>query len=1028
MGDLMRPLPFGVLLEWALAEYHVHGSIFGLGAEHFFVPAEGRAIRDPMGHAIATPIGPAAGPHTQLAPNIVVAYLAGARFIELKTVQVMDGEAIRAAVAKPCINAEDEGFNCEWSTELTVGQAFDEYVRAHLAIAVLAVELGLSDGDDVAYNASVGYDLAGVSTPLIDGFIEGLRDASATPVYRDAVAWLGAHLDRFTRFGRSHLERLSPHICDSITLSTLHGCPADEIERIANHLLDKGLHTFVKANPTMLGYDAARGILDGLGYSHITFDDHHFVGDLQFDDAVAMFGRLAAKAEAAGLVFGVKLSNTLPNDVTRGELPAEEMYMSGRALAPLTLALAAKLSHAFDGRLPISYSGGADATNIEAILATGIQPVTVATTLLKPGGYARLHQMAHLASGAMRDHDRVDVAALDALVARVIADERVHKRHREKVGSRKTASPLPLTDCFTAPCEHGGCPIEQQIPEYLTLVAAERYAEAFAEIARDNTAPTITGVLCSQPCREHCTRLDYDTSIDMRGVKLAAADAAQEAFIAATTPAPLVTSARVAVIGAGPGGVAAALFLRRNGVDVEVFEKLDGPYGIVRYIIPTFRITREQIDRDFRLAVAAGVVFHFGCDPAYELVQLRARFDDVVVATGAWGRGRSPVVTGGEHVVDALGFLWEHVNGSGAHLGRRVAVVGAGDVAMDCARTALRTPGVEHVTVVYRRTEPFMPAAQEDVNTVRAEGIEILELLSPISYDGGVLRCERTQLGDRDASGRRTTRGTGAYVDLEFDDVIDATGAVIDPERYTANGIAVDERGRPRVDATFEAEVAGGLTGVYVVGDGRLGTHTIVRAIADAKVAARAILATHGVRADFDHSPAAVFTPLAVLAGRRGVLRDRLAPPAEGTRCLRCDEVCEICTEVCPNRANVAIAVPGFTDPRQIVHLDGLCNECGNCGTFCPHAGLPYRDKITVFWTREDFEDSGNTGFLALPPDVDDGAAYLVRLPSGEVRTHLSGADDLPADLGRVLAVLEAEHPYCLRAGLEPHELEGAAP
>lgn len=1020
MGDLMRPLPFGALMTWALQEYRAHGSVFGLGPEHVFHPAAGRTIHDPMGHALATPIGPAAGPHTQLAANIVTSYLAGARFVELKTVQVMDGESIRAAVAKPCINALDEGFNCEWSTELTVGQALDEYVRAHVAIRVLAVELGIGDGDDVASNASVGYDLEGISSPLIDGFLEGLRDASDTSAYREALAWLEANLDRFEHFNRDDLARLTPHVTDSVTLSTLHGCPAGEIERIATHLLGKGLHTFVKANPTMLGYDAARTILDNLGYSHITFDDHHFRGDLQFDDAVPMFRRLADRAAVAGLTFGIKLSNTLPNYVTRGELPAEEMYMSGRALAPLTLALAAKLSHAFDGRLPISYSGGADATNIADILATGIQPVTVATTLLKPGGYARLTQLAGLATTAMRDADGIDVAALDALVARVLADERVHKRHREKVGSRKTTSPLPLTDCFKAPCEHGGCPIEQQIPEYLTLVAQQRYAEAFELIARDNTAPTITGVLCSEPCRDHCTRVDYDTAIDIRGVKLAAADAAQPAYMRAIIPAPLRPVARVAVIGAGPAGIAAALFLRRNGLDVEVFEKAVGPYGIVARIIPSFRITPEQIRRDFCLAQAAGVVFHFGCDPDYDLAELRTRFHRVIVATGSWGRGASPVREGGEHVVDALDFL-AATHGGGTFPGRRIAVVGAGDVAMDCARTARRLPGVEHVALVYRRTEPFMPAAQEDVNAVRAEGIEILELLAPISWDGATLRCERTELGAYDA-GRRTTHGTGELVDLPFDTVIGATGATIDPHHYHANGIATDERGRPRLGPAYEARTATGLGGVHVIGDGRLGPDTVVRAIADAKVVARAILTAHGIRPDFDRSPAALFTPEQVIAGRRGILQDRIAPPAEGARCLRCDQVCEICTEVCPNRANVAIPVPGFADPRQIVHLDGLCNECGNCGTFCPHAGLPYRDKVTVFWTREDFEASTNVGFLP----IDDGGAYLVRLRGGEVVTHRRGARDLPSDLARILAALEAEHPWYLM-NLDEREPEGAA-
>ncbi len=622
----------------------------------------------------------------------------------------------------------------------------------------------------------------------------------------------------------------------------------------------------------------------------------------------------------------------------------------------------------------------------------------------------------------MRDADGVDVAALESLAAAVRADERTHKRHREKVGSRKTSSPLPLTDCFTAPCEHGGCPIGQQIPEYLTLTAAGRYADAFRLIARDNTAPTITGVLCSQPCRHHCTRLDYDTALDIRGVKLAAADAAQEEYLAALAPAPLVSDAPVAVIGAGPAGIAAALFLRRNGMPVEVFEKLDRPYGIVSHIIPAFRISAGQIDRDYRLALAAGVTFHFGCDPHYDIAELRSRFDHVIVATGSWGRGVTPVATGGEHVVDALDFLRAAHTGGGAPAGRRVAVIGAGDVAMDCARTARRLPGVEHVSVVYRRTEPFMPAAQEDVNAVRAEGIEIAELLAPLSYDGVTLRCERTALGPYDAAGRRAVHGTGEVVDLPFDTVIGATGATIDAGPYRANGIVVDERGRPRLGPAYEAEITGGLTQVYVIGDGRLGPDTVVRAIADAKVVARAILARHRIRPDFDAPPAAVFTPAQVLAARRGVLRDPLAPPAEGGRCLRCDQVCEICTEVCPNRANVAITVPGFTDPRQIIHLDGLCNECGNCGTFCPHAGLPYRDKVTVFWAREDFADSAATGFLAL----DDGT-YLVRLPSGEVRTHHRGGADLPADLERFLGVLEGEHPYLLRAAPAAPELEGAA-
>ncbi len=1008
MSDVLRPLAFGSLVGWALDEHARHGSVFGLPAHHVHHP-RGRRVRDAFGHLVAVPVGAAAGPHTQLAQNIVTAYLAGARVIELKTVQVLDGEVIRAAVPKPCIHAEDEGQNCEWSTELTVRQALTEYVHAHLAIRVLAVELGLGDGDDVVFDASVGYELDGIRGPVVDGFLEGLRDATRTDAWHLATTWLEANLGRFEHFDGQHLARVPTRVCDSVTISTMHGCPAAEIERIAEHLLGKGLHTSVKCNPTLLGYDTVRGTLDRLGYAHVAFDDSHFTADLQYDEAVAMFTRLAARAEASGLVFGLKLSNTLPNDVTRGELPAPEMYLSGRALLPLTLTLAARLARTFDGRLPISYAGGADASTVAEIVRTGIQPVTVATTLLKPGGYARLGQLARLATPVMRDFHSIDPDAVDALLARVLADPRTHKRHREKVRSRKTTSPLGLTDCFTAPCEHGGCPIGQQVPAYLALVAEGRIAEAFDVVARDNTAPTITGVLCPEPCRAHCTRVDYDRGIDIRGVKLAAADAAQEQHVAATTPTPLVAGVRVAVVGAGPAGIATAVFLRRNGIAVEVHEKLDAPYGIVRHVIPTFRVTRDQVDRDYRLAVATGVEFRFGCPADYDLAHLRRRFDHVVVATGAWGRSPSPVRDGAGHVRDALEVLREAQSRDGARLGRRVAVIGAGDVAMDCARTALRAAGVEHVALVYRRTEPFMPAAQEDVDAVRAEGIEIDELLAPVSYDGSVLRCERTELADYAADGRRTTRGTGTFVELDVDTVIGATGATVDPDQYDANGIARDDLGHPRLDADLRATVGDGTTEVYVAGDGRRGPATVVRALADAKVVARAILRAHGIRFDADRPPAVVFTPHDVLVGRRGVLADRVAPPAEADRCLHCDEVCEVCVEVCPNRANVAVAVPWSADAYQVVHLDALCNECGNCGTFCPSAGLPYRDKPTVFWTLADFEGSPNAGLLA----IDDG--YLVRLPSGEVVTHHRGRRDLPDDLERLLTALEADHPWLLR-------------
>lgn len=1006
MSDFMRPMSFDHLMTWARTELAHDGAIFGIHASKFWHPETHRTITDSFGDQIANPVGPAAGPSTQLSGNILACYLSGARFMELKTVQKIDGAELMAAVAKPCIEMMDEGYNCEWSTELTVEDAFDEYVRAWFACAFWGRELGIGWVGDTAFNMSVGYDLEGIKLPKIDNFIEGLKDASATPVWAECYGWLEANLGTFTNFTADDLAAISTQISNSVTLSTLHGCPADEIELIANHLLtEKGLNTFVKCNPTMLGYDYARATLDRLGFDYIVFDDHHFLADLQFSDAVPMLQRLREKAAGLGLRFGVKLTNTFPVEVKAGELPSEEMYMSGRSLLVLSMSLALKLSEAFDGQLPISYSGGVDALNIEQVLATGIQPVTVASTVLKPGGPERFDQMAKLAAKHMSDAGPIDVALLRTAVDEIFADPAYHKRYREKFPTRKTSSELPLTDCFKAPCEHGGCPIHQQIPEYLTLTADGKYDEAFEVIALDNTSPTINGVLCSQDCRTECTRLDYDVSINIRQVKLVASDHAQQAFSAAQVAPPLVTASKVAIIGAGPAGIGAAMFLRRNGIDVEVFEKLDGPYGIVNYIIPKFRISTEQILRDFKLATDLGVVFHFNADPDYDIAELKKTYSHVIVATGSWGRCPNPVTEGQELVIDALDFLWESINSGGAKVSGKVAVIGAGDVAMDCVRTASRVPEVEKAFIVYRRNEPNMPATQEEVNEVRHEGLEMMELVAPVSYDGKVLHCEQMVLGAKDASGRRSMSGTGTFVDIEANYVVGATGATIDTEPMTRNGIEVDARGRAKLDASFQATVPG----VYVIGDGRLGPKTIVQAIADAKVAARAILAEFGVTADYDLPHPTVHGNSEKIRAGRALLILPMAGQAEGSRCLSCQDICEICTEVCPNRANVSVAVPGYADPFQIVHIDGLCNECGNCNTFCPHAGKPYKDKITTFWTHEDFEESTNVGFLRT------ASGYTVRLPGGEV-AEITGASDakLPSDMARVLTALEADYDYLL--------------
>jgi putative selenate reductase len=314
---------------------------------------------------------------------------------------------------------------------------------------------------------------------------------------------------------------------------------------------------------------------------------------------------------------------------------------------------------------------------------------------------------------------------------------------------------------------------------------------------------------------------------------------------------------------------------------------------------------------------------------------------------------------------------------------------------------------VQEAVIVYRRTEPYMPATQHEVNLVRTEGLTMRELLAPISYDGTTLRCEQMRLSEEDDSGRRAVVGLGTFVNLPFDTVIGATGATVQTDAYARNGLAQNARALAVVDACFQSSI----DNVYVIGDGRIGPSTIVRSIADAKTAVRAILHKEHLGVDYDSRPKKVQRDQHEVHGRRGLLITAINGKAEGDRCLTCDVICEVCTEVCPNRANVAVTVPGFADPRQIVHIDGLCNECGNCGTFCPHAGLPYKDKITIFWTREDLEDSTNIGFLPLT----DGA-YLTRLPDGSVREHRLDQEDLPQGMIKVLAAIKKDYSFMLAA------------
>ena len=982
MSEKMYPIPFAKLMNWVLSEYRQEGTVFGVRG---FYKADPRKTLSIFGERIETPFGPAAGPNSQLAQNIIAAYVDGARFFEVKTVQQMDGEDLARCVPRPCILAEDEGYNQEWSTELTVEQARDEYIKAWCALKVLSGLWGLGSPEGFVFNMSVGYDLAGIKGPKVDGYIEAMKDASDTAQFAECKRVLKELLPGH----ESWIDAISPHVSRSVTLSTLHGCPPEEIERIATYLItEKHLHTFVKCNPTILGYRTARNTLDKMGYDYVAFDEHHFKEDLQWADAVPMFERLSALAGEQGLQFGLKLSNTFPVDTTRGELPNDEMYMSGRALFPLTIEMCGRISRQFGGSMKISFAGGADWFNCDKLFSAGIWPITVATTILKPGGYKRLAQLCEkTASLPFVPFTGTNTEAIAALSAACHTDPR-HVKPIKPLPSRKSQEPVPWFDCFEAPCE-GGCPIGQDIPEYIELCQQGRYAEALRLITEKNPLPFITGTICAHRCMGKCTRTFYDDPVQIRAVKLLAAEKGYDALMASIEKPKPVSGKKAAIVGGGPTGMAAAYFLGRAGIACTIFERESRLGGVVRQVIPAFRISDEAIDRDAALIAAYGAEIKTDT-PAPTVEALKAQgYTHVFYAVGAWKPGRLELPG---RVLPVIPWMKAMKAGVDQEALGHVAVVGGGNTAMDAARLAIRE-GAKSVTLVYRRTMRYMPADPQELELAVADGVRFLELAAPIKQENGTLLCEKMTLGEADASGRRAPVPTGSYLEIKCDLVISAVGEQIDPTVFEISGVELNAKGRPAFQTNLEH--------VYVGGDALRGPATVVEGIADAARFAEAVIGeAHAVS-----YPEGCRPSVEKAVERKGILAPAGPAMGEGARCLRCDTVCENCVDVCPNRANAAVTLPDGS--VQILHIDELCNECGNCAAFCPYASEPCKDKLTLFRGKAELEDSANCGFCFLPE-----GGLLIRLREGVRALKAEKWNTLPGKLPDLIEAVRTRYSW----------------
>ena len=399
MSDRMTPVSFPEMLTRLTQEYRNYGTFCG-------VPV----IRE----AIKLLIGPAAGPHTQLAGNIVAAYAAGATCYELKTVQILEGEELN--IKKPCIYVGHEVYNTEWSTELTAEQAGNEYIKAYLLIKVLSREFNLREAGNLHFIISVGYDYEGIRSPKIDAFLNNMLRASGTGEWQEDIAYLKEHVHEFQNLTLEDIRRIEEAdvISDTAALSTMHGCESSQIAKIAVYLIEeKGLNTFIKLNPTLAGREEIRKLFDKKGYHGIDYPEEIFDKDIDLDTAVRIIRSCKEAADRRKKIFGVKMTNTFPvragkqkpngeklnaeklntEKLNTEKLNAEEMYLSGPALYPIALRAASLLAEHLGEDIPISYSGGADDTNILDLFAAGLHSVTVSSMLLKPGGYKNLSRL-----------------------------------------------------------------------------------------------------------------------------------------------------------------------------------------------------------------------------------------------------------------------------------------------------------------------------------------------------------------------------------------------------------------------------------------------------------------------------------------------------------------------------------------------------------------------------------------------------------------------------------------------------------
>lgn len=547
----------------------------------------------------------------------------------------------------------------------------------------------------------------------------------------------------------------------------------------------------------------------------------------------------------------------------------------------------------------------------------------------------------------------------------------------------------PTGECVKlapSPCQIA-CPAGIDIPSYVTLIGLGRDAEAIRLIREDNPFPWVCGLVCTSPCEFMCVRGRIDSPVSIKFLKGFAAERAMSEMRYENPPKAVDNGRKVCIIGAGPGGLTAAYYLALKGYRVTVLEALPVPGGMMMVGIPRYRLPREVIDREVAMIEDLGVEFRYntrmGKDVTFEQLKEQG-FQAFLVAIGA--HSALKLLIPGEddfpQVLNAIVFLRRVALGDRHMPGKKVAVIGGGNVAVDAARTCVRL-GCEEVTIVYRRTRSEMPAHEEEIQQAEDEGVKLLFLTMPLEIKGSggcvtALHCLRCELGEPDEKGRqRPIPIDGSDHLIDVDCVVSAIGQTIDADGLLFPLSLKQSKRSTIMVNTLTMETA--IPGVFAAGDVVSGPATVVEAIGGGRKASEAIdrylqgvpqptmprVPARRRRLECIEVPASTkmilsrpHMPLLSTDRRRITFQQvELGYPEnavreEARRCLRCDicRRCGLCVEICRDKMGVDALKLGYLDfdhptPTDFRTAAEKCITCGACAANCPNEAMTMSDK-----------------------------------------------------------------------------------